>query len=210
MIEATSLWVFAGAVVILLAVPGPNMAFVMTHGITHGWRAGLAAALGITLADMILTLLVAVGVGALIMSWAPAFDLIRGAGALYLLWLGWLAVRSRPAAASGTQVPLASLRSIFIRATLNSLLNPKALVFFMVFLPQFVTPAAGNAGVQLVTLGLCLAAIALVFHFLLGVFAGAAHRRLKHLPISRRLGSYGFAAVMVALAARMMLMARPA
>lgn len=210
MIDVTNLSVFAGAVVILLLVPGPNMAFVMTHAVAHGWRAGLAAALGITLADLILTLLVAVGVGALIMSWAPAFDLIRGAGALYLLWLGWLAVKSRPPSDSAAQAPLASLRSIFIRATLNSLLNPKALVFFMVFLPQFVTPAAGSADVQLVMLGLCLAAIALVFHFLLGVFAGAAHRRLKHLPISRRLGSYGFAAVMVALAARMMLMGRPA
>lgn len=210
MIEITNLSVFAGAVVILLLVPGPNMAFVTTHAIAHGWRAGLAAALGITLADIVLTLLVAVGVGALIMSWAPAFDLIRAAGALYLLWLGWLAVKSKPAEGVATQAPLASLRKIFIRATLNSLLNPKALFFFMVFLPQFVTPTAGNADAQLVILGLCLAAIALVFHFLLGVFAGVLHRRLKHLPISRRFGSYGFAAVMVALAARMVLMGRPA
>jgi threonine/homoserine/homoserine lactone efflux protein len=210
MIDITNLSVFAGAVVILLLVPGPNMAFVATHAIAHGWRAGLAAALGITLADLVLTLLVAIGVGALIMSWAPAFDLIRAAGAIYLLWLGWLAIKSKPAADPATPASLASLRSIFIRATLNSLLNPKALVFFMVFLPQFVNPAAGDADMQLVTLGLCLAAIALIFHFLLGVFAGAAHRRLKHLPISRRFGSYGFAAVMVALAARMMVMGRPA
>lgn len=129
MIDASSLSVFAVAVILLLLVPGPNMAFVMTHAITHGWQAGLAAALGITVADLMMTTMVSVGVGALIMSWAPAFELIRWMGAGYLLWLGWIALKAPPADSEGVQVPLASMHSIFARATLNSLLNPKALFF---------------------------------------------------------------------------------
>ena len=209
MIDASSLSVFAVAVILLLVVPGPNMAFVMTHAIAHGWQAGLAAALGITVADLMMTAMVSVGVGALIMSWAPAFELIRWAGAGYLLWLGWLALKTPPAGSEEVQAPLASLYSIFARATLNSLLNPKALVFFMVFLPQFVSPHRGNAAVQLLLLGVVLALIALLFHFLLGLCVGALHQKLRGIPFARRFGSYGFAAVMAALAARLVLLDRP-
>ncbi|MHC8291213.1 LysE family translocator [Pseudomonas sp. XS1P51] len=209
MIDITNLSVFVVAVILLLAVPGPNMAFVMTHAIAHGWRAGLAAALGITVADLAMTALVSIGVGAIMMSWAPAFDLIRWAGACYLLWLGWVALKSIPATNAKVQSPLVSMHSIFIRATLNSLLNPKALVFFVVFLPQFVTPGLGSANLQLIVLGICLAIIAFIFHFLLGLCAGAVHKKLRGLPISKRFGSYGFAAVMVALAARLVLLERP-
>lgn len=209
MIDASSLSVFVVAVILLLVVPGPNMAFVMTHAIAHGWQAGLAAALGITVADLMMTAMVSVGVGALIMSWAPAFELIRWAGAGYLLWLGWIALKAPPADSEDVQAPLASMHSIFARATLNSLLNPKALFFFMVFLPQFVSPYRGNAAVQLMLLGMVLAVIAFLFHFLLGLCAGAVHQKMRGLPFARRFGSYGFAAVMAALAARLVLLDRP-
>ncbi|WP_259674609.1 LysE family transporter [Pseudomonas fluorescens] len=104
---------------------------------------------------------------------------------------------------------MASLRKIFIRATLNSLLNPKALLFYMVFLPQFVTLGASSVTLQLMVLGVLLALIALIFHSLLSVCAGQLHGRLRAGIIPRRLGAYGFAVVMTALAARLLVLNRP-
>jgi len=206
--DTTSLHLFIVATLLLLIVPGPNMAFVSSHAVAHGWRAGLAAALGITLADVLMTIMVSASLGALVMSWTPAFDVLRWAGAAYLLWLAWQAVKTPPAD-TGAQATQASLRKIFVRATLNSLLNPKALLFFMVFLPQFVNAERGSVTLQLVFLGSLLALIALLFHALLGACAGWLHGRLPSGKVSKRLGAYGFAAVMAALAARLLVLNRP-
>jgi threonine/homoserine/homoserine lactone efflux protein len=206
--DATNLYLFIVAALLLLIVPGPNMAIVTSHAVAHGWRAGLAAALGITLADMLMTVLVSAGLGALVMSWAPAFDLLRWAGACYLMWLAWQALKAPPPD-TDTQPTQASLRKILARATLNSLLNPKALLFFMVFLPQFVTVGTSSVTLQLMFLGVLLALIALVFHSLLGFCAGRLHARLRKGLIPKRLGAYGFAAVMAALAARLAFLNRP-
>lgn len=206
--DVSNLYLFIVAALLLLIVPGPNMALVTSHGVAYGWRAGLAAALGITLADVLMTLMVSAGLGALVMSWTPAFDLLRWAGACYLLWLAWQALRSAPAD-SDAQPVQASLGKVFAQATLNSLLNPKALLFFMVFLPQFVSVDAGSVTLQLMFLGLLLALIALVFHALLGVCAGRLHGRMRNGIVSRRLGAYTVAVVMTALAARLLLLNRP-
>ncbi|NWC37407.1 LysE family translocator [Pseudomonas gingeri] len=187
-------------------VPGPNMAIVTSHAVAHGWRFGLAAALGITLADVLMTVAVSTGLGALVMSWAPAFDLLRWAGACYLMWLAWQALKTSPAD-TDTQATQASMRKIFARATLNSLLNPKALLFFMVFLPQFVTVGSSVTS-QLMFLGLLLALIALIFHSLLGLCAGRLHGRLREGVLSKRLGAYSFAVVMTALAVRLLVLNR--
>jgi threonine/homoserine/homoserine lactone efflux protein len=206
--DTTNLYLFIAAALTLLIVPGPNMAIVSSHAVAHGWRAGLAAALGIALADVLMTIMVSAGLGALVMSWAPAFDLLRWAGACYLMWLAWQALKTSPAD-TDTQATQALFRKIFARATLNSLLNPKALLFFMVFLPQFVTVGASSVTAQLMFLGLLLALIALIFHSLLGFCAGRLHGRLRKGLISKRLGAYGFAVVMTALAARLLVLNRP-
>ncbi|KPG98207.1 lysine transporter LysE [Pseudomonas sp. RIT-PI-q] len=206
--DATNLYLFIVAALLLLIVPGPNMAIVTSHAVAHGWRAGLAAALGITLADVLMTVTVSTGLGALVMSWAPAFDLLRWAGACYLMGLAWQALKAPPAETE-TQATQASMRKIFARATLNSLLNPKALLFFMVFLPQFVSVGGSSVTSQLMFLGLLLALIALIFHSLLGFCAGRLHGRLREGIVSKRLGAYSFAAVMTVLAARLLVLNRP-
>lgn len=102
----------------------PDTAIVTSHAVAHGWRAGIAAALGITLVDVLMTVIVSTGLGALVMSWTPAFDLLRWAGTCYLMWLAWQASRTPPVD-TDAQATQASMRKIFARATLNSLLNPK-------------------------------------------------------------------------------------
>ena len=208
MIDFATLAVFAGAVLLLLLSPGPNMAFVISHGVTHGWRAGIASALGISLADLLLTALTATGVTALVASWPPSFDLIRYAGVVYLLWLVFKTLHKSPSldTAHISRLPLGR---VFLQAMLNSLLNPKALLFFVVFLPQFVRPEAGSIAQQLMVLGVVLTVIAAVFHALLGIFGGALSRLFTRRSKSAWLQRWGLATVLMVLAVRLAVMSRP-
>lgn len=209
MIDLATLAVFSGAVLLLLLSPGPNMAFVISHGVSYGWRGGVASSLGICVADLLLTVLTATGLTALVASWPPAFDLIRYAGVIYLLWLAYKTLQKK-ASLDLAQVRHVRLGHVFVQAMLNSLLNPKALLFFMVFLPQFVRPEAGSIAIQLLVLGCVLTVIAGVFHGLLGVFGGALSRLFAGAGQSARLQQWGLATVLMLLAARLALMSRPA
>lgn len=208
MIDLATLAVFCGAVLLLLLSPGPNMAFVISHGVSHGWRGGIACALGIGVADLLLTVLTASGVTALVASWPPSFDLIRYAGVVYLLWLVFKTLQKSPRldTAHAHRVPLGR---VCVQAMLNSLLNPKALLFFVVFLPQFVRPQAGSIAVQLLMLGGVLTVIAAVFHGLLGAFGGVLSRYFAKRPSSAWLQKWGLATVLTVLAVRLAVMSRP-
>lgn len=208
MFDTQTLLLFSAAVLALLISPGPNMAFLLSHGVSHGARGGLAVAFGIFVADLILTALTAMGVTAVITAWAPSFDILRYFGALYLLWLAIQAVRSGSIARLEER-QTAPTWQITRTAIVNSLLNPKALLFFMVFLPQFVRPASGDVPLQLLTLGVLLALIALAFHCILGISSGkAAAAFVRSAGFSRYFGWF-HATVFVGLAARLLFLDRP-
>lgn len=208
MLDFATLAVFCGAVLLLLSSPGPNMAFVISHGVTHGWRGGVASALGIGVADLLLTALTATGVTALVASWPPSFDLIRYAGVIYLVWLVFKTLQKSPGLGTA-HVNRVPLRRVFVNAMLNSLLNPKALLFFLVFLPQFVRPHAGSIAIQLMMLGGVLTLIAAVFHALLGIFGGVLSRFFAKRSNSAWLQKWGLATVLTVLAVRLAVMSRP-
>ncbi|MDM0066003.1 MULTISPECIES: LysE family translocator [Variovorax] len=207
MIDAGSFLLFLLAVLALFVSPGPNMAFVLSHGVSMGPRAGLAAGLGIAAADLVHTVSAATGVTALVAAWPPAFDLLRYAGALYLLWLAWQALRAGSVSPKA-RADAASFARVVRSAWLNNLVNPKALLFFMVFLPQFVDPARGSVPMQLVLLGITLSLAGLLFNTLLGACSGQVGRWLQ------KRGAAGFqrgllAAMMAGLALRLLLLDRP-
>ncbi len=207
--DLSTLSIFLGAVLLLLLSPGPNMAFVISHGAAYGWRGGVASGLGIGAADIGLTLLTATGVTAVVASWPPAFDLLRYAGVAYLLWLAWKALAGNGALnlVDAVRVPLST---VFVRALYNSLLNPKALLFFMVFLPQFVRPDHGSIALQLVVLGLLLTLVSGIFHTSLGIFGALLARSFSGTTARfARLQSWLLAAVLLALALRLALLVRP-
>jgi threonine/homoserine/homoserine lactone efflux protein len=209
MIDIQTLFLFSAAVLALLVSPGPNMAFLLSHGISDGPRGGLAVAFGITAADLVLTVLTATGVTALVAAWPPSFDLLRYVGALYLVWLAIQALRRR-SAATLMQKRASPTGPIFRAAMLNSLLNPKALLFFLVFLPQFVDPAKGSISLQLALLGGLLSAIALVFHSILGVLAGRLVMLfMRSSMTSVRYFGWLHVGLFVALAARLLWLDRP-
>jgi threonine/homoserine/homoserine lactone efflux protein len=207
-IDSGTLLAFTVAVLLLFLSPGPNMFFVLSHGVAHGSSGGLAAAFGIVAADIVLTALTATGVTALIAALPASFDSLRVAGALYLLWLAFQAIRSSGKLNLSSSANISTLE-IFRRAMLNSLLNPKALLFFMLFLPQFASATRGSVGWQLLTLGAVLTAISLVFHSGLGVFSGVIGQWLTRYPAAARVQSWFLASVMTLLALRLLWLERP-
>jgi threonine/homoserine/homoserine lactone efflux protein len=209
MISLATLALFLLAVLALFLSPGPNMAFVLSHGVAHGPRGGFAAALGISSADLVHTLFAASGVTALVAAWPPSFDLLRYAGALYLLCLAVQAVRSGGSLPTGARAQPSAFSRIVRMAFLNNLVNPKALLFFMVFLPQFVDPARGSVPLQLVQLGVMLSVAALAFNTLLGACSGQVGRWLQRRPGAEKFQRGLLALVMVGLAIRLLLLDRP-
>jgi threonine/homoserine/homoserine lactone efflux protein len=192
MIDLQTLSLFCGAIMLLLITPGPNMAFVMSHGFTYGWRGGLAVALGIGAADVVLTILTAAGVTGLVAAWPPSFDIIRYVGAIYLLWMAWKALQGGTLG-ENIIAHKVSLSTVFARAMLNSLLNPKALLFFLVFLPQFVTPGKGM----------------IIFHAALGAFGSTLSRWFAGKKRLGKLQPKVLASVLTLMAVRLMVMSRP-
>jgi threonine/homoserine/homoserine lactone efflux protein len=210
MIASSTFLLFMLTVLTLFLSPGPNMAFVMSHGMAHGPRGGLAAAIGIGVADLVLTALTTTGVTAMVFAWSAAFDLLRLAGAAYLMWLAYQALRppiQAPAASSRTAH--SSFHGIAKSAMLGSLLNPKALLFFSVFLPQFVDPAKGHIGWQLMMLGLALSAASVVFHTTLGTFSGQLGLLVQRHPRAASVQQWLLGGVLAALAVRLFLTERP-
>lgn len=205
MIDAATLLLFVGAVAVLLLSPGPSMAFVLAHGVALGWRGGVAAAAGICAADVTLTGFTAAGITALVARWPPSFQLIRLGGASYLFWMAWSALRS-PAGLVLQRAGRSPLRTVAWRAMLGSLLNPAALMFFMMFLPQFADVRSGALGLQLLTLGLILSALAAIFHAGLGALGGSVARLVSTQPAVARWRSRVFASVLALLALRLLVM----
>ena len=148
-------WIgFLTAAVLLNISPGPDMAFILGHTMKSGTRAGFSAVFGIWTGACIHVLLAAFGLSAILSASAIAFSTVKWVGAIYLVWLGIQALRSK---GEGGFVRAAGetlgWRRIYRQGMLVSLLNPKVAIFFLAFLPQFVVEGAGPAWLQLAVHG---------------------------------------------------------
>jgi threonine/homoserine/homoserine lactone efflux protein len=183
-IDTSILPVFLSAVAALLIIPGPDFFLITTQATSQGMKYGVACALGIGLAGLIQTALVALGLGRLMETWPVFATAVRLAGAVYLAILGisllksWWQKRSTANAAQTSALLDCSTKSIFLAGLANNLLNPKALLFFSVFVPQFVNPSLGSSSTQIAVLGLLLTAIALLYNLALA-FIFSQFKRLE-------------------------------
>lgn len=146
---------FMAAAVALNLTPGPDMTYVATRTLAEGRGAGVASAVGIGAGSLVHTLLAAFGLSSLLIYAPYAFDVVKYAGAAYLVWI---AVRLWREAAE-TRVPVAGAvplgaRRAFAEGLLTNVLNPKVALFFLALLPQFVDPARGSVAGQMLVLGL--------------------------------------------------------
>jgi threonine/homoserine/homoserine lactone efflux protein len=155
---------FVAAIVLFLAIPGPGNLALITSTSKGGVRGGLAATLGVIAGDQVLMWMAVAGVAALLAAYPAAFVAVQWLGAAYLAWLGWKMLTAKPGAK-----PVLNIRprQYFQQALTITLLNPKAIVFYMAFFPLFVDPARHQG---LITFGAMAATVA-VLTFLYGLTA---------------------------------------
>jgi len=147
---------FIGAGLLLNLTPGADMALVLRSGAAQGWRGGAAAALGVGAGCWVHIAGAALGVSALLAGSPLAFELLRWLGAAYLVWLGLALLRDAAAAQIGglpLAPPGAALRKLFVQGFFTNALNPKVALFFLAFVPQFISADAPRPGLAFVVLG---------------------------------------------------------
>ena len=162
-----------------LLLPGPAVLYVVTRSVDQGRRAGLISVLGIQTGTLVHVVGAALGLSAILLTSALAFDIVKYLGAAYLIYLGIRKLMERDAADGEQDAPPASLQHIFSQGALVSILNPKTALFFFSFLPQFVDPTQPNVPLQMLTLGVIFMLMALITDSLYAVAAGTAARWLR-------------------------------
>lgn len=192
--------------VLLTATPGPDNLMVLSMGISRGRRAGIAFGLGCALGCLSHTVLAVVGISALVAASPAAFTLLKWAGGAYLIWLGVQALRhagsSQLSAAGAAAMPL---RQLFVKGLVANAINPKVVLFFLSFLPQFVDASRGHVQWQLGLLGLLFTLQAAVLFGLIGYFAGAIGAWLQRKPSAGQWLDRMTGGVFLALGMRMIL-----
>ena len=205
--DTSVLPIFLAASFVLLITPGPDVAFIVATGATQGRRSALWASAGIALAMFAHAVLAAVGVAAIVATSPLAFDVIRLGGAAYLVFLAWKSFRAKPFEA-GAQTTVRSPFENFRRGFLTNLLNPKAILFSGVFLPQFASPAFGPIFEQIVALGAVLALLGLLFQAAVSVASGSLGQWLLSSPRRQVMLERLMGVVFLGLAARLIVMER--
>jgi threonine/homoserine/homoserine lactone efflux protein len=155
-----TLLLFAGSTLVLLAVPGPSVLYVVARTVEQGRAAGLVSVLGLETGALIHVAAAAAGLSALVASSPTAFAALRYGGAAYLLWLGIRTLRRSRAGAPARSLGRASYGRLFRDGVLVDVLNPKTALFFLAFLPGFVHDGHGPVALQVVVLGLVFVALA--------------------------------------------------
>lgn len=203
-ISATTLAAFAAVALAMVLTPGPNMAYLVSRTICQGRAAGLVSLGGVGIGFVVYVLLAGFGITALLLAVPLAYDALRLAGAAYLGWMAWNALR--PGGASPFQMralPADSHRRLFSMGLLTSLLNPKVAALYLSLLPQFIDPAGGNIFGQTVLLGMTQIAISLTVNALIVLTAGAVSAFLAGRPFWTLVQRWLMGTVLAALAVRM-------
>jgi threonine/homoserine/homoserine lactone efflux protein len=207
--EPSKLLAFALVALGLALTPGPNMVYLISRSINQGRAAGLISLGGVALAFVLYLLCAVLGITALLLTVPLAYDALRLAGALYLLYLAWQALR--PGGRSPFQVRQLERdrpRKLFAMGFLTNLLNPKAAVLYLSLLPQFITPGRGNVLQQSLALGSTQMAISLTLNALIVLMAGTIAGFLAGRPLWLAAQRWLMGTVLAGLAAHMAVQSR--
>lgn len=210
MIAPHDLVLFSLAALVLALTPGPNMAYLMSRTLCQGRRAGMVSLAGTTLGFTAHMLASACGLSALLFAVPLAFDIVKYAGAAYLLWMAWNALK--PGITLGVDpaaMTPASDGGLFRMALITSLLNPKVAMFYVALLPQFIDGAQGSVLMQIIALGFVQITICAIVDLLLSVMAASAIAGwLAARPLWLRLEGWLMGLVLAGLAVRLTLESR--
>lgn len=172
LLEPAQFMGFLGAAMLITLAPGPDNLMILSLGAARGRAGGVAFGLGCAIGCLSHTLLAALGIGALIAASPAAFTALKILGGLYLMRLAWFALRSPGGDGHGSASGKESPWRLFGRGLAANAVNPKVIMFFLAFLPQFVDPAQGRVAWQVAELGLLFTVQAALLFALLGYFAG--------------------------------------
>lgn len=175
----TNLLFFVTASMALILVPGPDMIYVMTRGISQGRPGGLVSAAGVCSGILVHTAFATVGLSAILAQSAVAFSVVKYLGAAYLIYLGVRTILDREGFSAPERTERRKLSVVFRQGALSNVLNPKVALFFLAFLPQFVGPAKAASGFQMLTLGIAFTLMTLVVLSLVALGSGVLGEWLK-------------------------------
>lgn len=211
MISAQPYLIFAAAALVLAITPGPNMIYLVSRSICQGRAAGLLSWAGVVLGLSVHMFSASIGLTALFMAVPLGYEILKFAGALYLLWLAWQAIR--PGARSpfeakdlAPQPP----RTLFTMGLLTSVLNPKVAIFYLSVLPQFIEPAAGSVLAQSLLLGVTQILIGSTVNLTVTLSAAAIATWFARNRLWLAVQQYVMGFVLAALAARLLVQQRSA
>ena len=179
MLPVETLGAFFAASLIMGLAPGPDILFVLTQSALYGARAGLITTCGLITGLLAHIAAVSLGVAALFQSSAAAFNLLKFAGAAYLLYLAWLSFRSGLSKASLQGARFPGYGALYRRGVIMNVTNPKVTLFFLAFLPQFADPAQGSLTVQIIALGTLFQLATLLVFGAVSLLAGRMAERFN-------------------------------
>ena len=200
------LLMFAAACLVMVLTPGPNMIYLISRSICQGRKAGVTSLLGVVAGFFVHMLAAAIGLTAVFLAVPLAYEALKWAGALYLLWMAWQAVR--PGARSPFEarelLPDAPSRLVLM-GFLTSVLNPKVAMFYLSIFPQFISPEHGSLFIQSILLGLTQISVSFTVNLLIALFASGIAVWFVRNPLWLAVQRYVMGGVLAALAVRLML-----
>lgn len=172
MFEPINFSLFVVASWILIITPGPDLIYVITRGIASGKKAGIISALGVTAGILVHTMFTAFGLSLILRTSALAFMIVKIIGSIYLVYLGVKTIKDKNSINLANKPVDQSWQKLFTQGVLSNVLNPKVALFFLAFLPQFVTANAANFTLQVAMLGFVFALFGVIFLLIVGYFSG--------------------------------------
>lgn len=208
-IDITMLPVFLVAVFLLMITPGPDMVFVVANSLGGGRKAGLASLLGVSTGAYCHIVAAALGVSAIFTSSEAAYNILRFAGAGYLTWLGIKFILSKDSLISINPAQQKPVGIIYRQGVVTNILNPKAALFTLSFVPQFVAPELGAVWLQILILGLVIVAVMILVELPLVLASGYfAEWLTRHSGAGNLLGKF-IGAMLIGLAAYVAISRKP-
>ena len=200
---------FALVALAMVLTPGPNMIYVISRSIAQGPAAGLVSVAGVALGFVVYIFSAAIGITALIFAVPIAYDALRFAGAAYLLWLAWQALRPGGTSPFAVRIlPPDTVRKLFLMGFLTNLLNPKVAMLYLSLLPQFIDPDRGSVLAQSLALGAVQVSVSITCNSIIAIFAGSISRFLAAHPLWSKLQRWLMGTVLAGLAVNMAVEAR--
>lgn len=209
MFDFSTLLTFTAVVIGLFLIPGPAVLLTAARTLQNGRKAGVITGLGLATGDFVHTVFAAVGLSAVLMTSASAFNMVKLAGAIYLFYMGIRSLLAKASKTEMTKVSAVSASRIYSQAILAEVLNPKTALFFLAFLPQFVDPARGASLFQFLTLGLIFVLLGTAYTTLIALAIGPISQWAKRISwLNRGGGNKVIGAIYIGLGVKIALQGR--